>query len=90
MLKLVIALGIVATLAVVTDSANIFAVYTVVSKSHYVLALPLLKELTRSGHNITVLSIFKTKNLPKENFTEIYIDLPKRIWDSFDGKRYAF
>lgn len=70
---------------VISQSANIFAVYTIFSKSHYVLALPLLKELARSGHNLTVLSIYKTKNLP-ENFHEIYIKVPQRFWDSVNGK----
>lgn len=64
--------------------ANIFGVFTVYSKSHYEMIKPLLKELARSGHNLTVLTFFKTKNLP-DNFHEIIIELPKHVYDEIEG-----
>lgn len=73
--------------ATFAQSANIFGVFPVFSKSHYVLSLPLLKELARSGHNLTVITLYKTKNLPA-NFHEIVIELPKHSHDAIEGLKY--
>lgn len=62
------------------NGANILGVYTMDIKSHYIIAQPLLKELAQSGHNVTVITSFKTKNLPT-GYHEINIDVLK-----LDGK----
>lgn len=75
---------LIAIFATIVQSANIFGVFAIFSKSHYVLSLPLLKELAKSGHNLTVITLFKTKNLP-DNFHEIVIELPEHISNSIEG-----
>uniref|UniRef100_A0A336L5U5 UDP-glucuronosyltransferase n=1 Tax=Culicoides sonorensis TaxID=179676 RepID=A0A336L5U5_CULSO len=52
------------------DAANILAIFHTPSKSHLLLAQPLLFELAREGHEVTVVSPFPEKNPPKG-----YIDI---------------
>lgn len=60
--------------------ANILGLYTFDIKSHYILVQNVFKELAKSGHNVTVFTPFKTKNLP-ENYREVTVKL-----SSLDGK----
>lgn len=54
-----------------SSAANILAIFHTPSKSHLLLAQPLLFELARIGHEITVVSPFPEKDPP-----ERYIDVP--------------
>lgn len=47
------------------DGANILAVFHTPSKSHLLLAQPLLFELVQAGHTVTVISPFPEKKSPK-------------------------
>lgn len=76
--------GVAVYLAAICEAANILAVYTVLSPSHYVLISPLLKELALSGHNVTVLSLKQTKNLPP-NYNEIFVELPQDLLKQIEG-----
>lgn len=62
--------------------ANILGLYTMDVKSHYLIAQNLLRELAKSGHNVTVFTGFKSNDLP-ENYKEITLKL-----ESLDGKYY--
>lgn len=55
-------------------TANIVGFYTFDIKSHYLFAQSFLKELAKSGHNVTVFTGFKSQNLP-ENYREVPIKL---------------
>uniref|UniRef100_A0A336MP72 CSON004228 protein n=1 Tax=Culicoides sonorensis TaxID=179676 RepID=A0A336MP72_CULSO len=65
----------VSNLSMSVNSANIMGIYTTDMKSHYLIAQNLLKELAKSGHNVTVFTGFKTPNLPA-NYREVTLKLP--------------
>lgn len=71
---------IVTIAAPLNEAANIIGIYTVDMKSHYLIAQNVLKELAKSGHNVTVFTGFKSNNLPL-NYREVQLKLP-----SLDGK----
>lgn len=89
MIKVIVICLFVSSFITISQSANIFAAHVLYSKSHYVLTLPLHKELVRSGHNLTVLTFFRMNKHPIENFHEIVIDLPlylKQSMEDFMGE----
>lgn len=62
-------------------------------KSHYIFAQEMLKELAKSGHNVTVFTVFKTKDLP-QNYHEIVLELPslngnKNNYLTYSPKKYV-
>lgn len=60
------------TLMAIAFSAKILAYLPVPAKSHHIVFTPLLHELARRGHQVTVLSPFPAeKTVP--NITHIYI-----------------
>lgn len=77
-------LGTVAFILVIwspsMETANILGIYTMDIKSHYLFAQNFLKELAKSGHNVTVFTGFQSSNLPK-NYREVSLKL-----SSLDGK----
>lgn len=52
------------------DTAKILSIFHTPSKSHWILGQNLLKELARSGHEVTIISPFPLKNPPK-NYRDI-------------------
>lgn len=71
-LKLVAQWLILQALMGIVLSANILVVYPMPSRSHQLVYKPLLRELARRGHQLTVLTPFtEEKQLP--NITEIKI-----------------
>lgn len=62
------------------EPANIIGIYTADVKSHYLFAQNCLKELAKSGHNVTVFTGFQSDNLPS-NYREVHLEL-----GSLDGK----
>ena len=58
-----------------TDGANILGVFPIPVKSHMTVHSPLMKELARRGHQVTVFSPFPEK-YPIQNFTDIEFKLP--------------
>lgn len=67
-------------LGTLVEPANIVGIYTFDIKSHYIFAQNCLKELAKSGHNVTVFTGFQSDNLPA-NYREVHLKL-----DSLDGK----
>lgn len=71
-------LGLIVGLSIIynpiVDSANIVGLYTMDIKSHYLLVQNVLKELAKSGHNVTVFTGFKKSDLPK-NYREVTLNL---------------
>ncbi|XP_063703167.1 UDP-glycosyltransferase UGT5-like [Culicoides brevitarsis] len=55
------------------NCANILAVFPTQARSHYIVSQRLLFELAKSGHQVTVITLVQTKNLP-EGYNEIYLD----------------
>lgn len=55
------------------QSANILAIFPTQAKSHYIVSQRLLFELVKSGHEVTVITLIQTKNLPK-GYNEIFLD----------------
>lgn len=68
-----------------TQAANIFALMPTFSHSHYVLAIPLFKELSQSGHNLTVITL-KGAGIKSQTYHEIVPELPEMYDKIFDGK----
>lgn len=66
------------------EAGNIVGIYTLDMKSHYFIAQNVLKELAKSGHNVTVFTGFKSNNLPP-NYREVHVNLP-----NLDGKLYTY
>ncbi|XP_030764390.1 UDP-glucuronosyltransferase 2C1-like isoform X1 [Sitophilus oryzae] len=58
------------------ESARILGVFPISSGSHYILDYKLMKGLADAGHDVTMITPFKQKNLPKTkgNYTEIILD----------------
>ncbi|XP_059616144.1 UDP-glycosyltransferase UGT5-like [Phlebotomus argentipes] len=54
---------------------NILGVFHTTGKSHYILAVALMKGLAEAGHNVTMVSPFKL-DVPVKNMREIVLDLP--------------
>ncbi|CAF4941921.1 unnamed protein product [Pieris macdunnoughi] len=67
----------------VANTARILGVFPTPSVSHQVVFRPLMQELARRGHDVTVITtdpIFSENNSPK-NFTEISVhDVSYKIW----------
>nr|XP_021186280.2 UDP-glycosyltransferase UGT5 isoform X2 [Helicoverpa armigera]WRX06240.1 UGT46A4 [Helicoverpa armigera] len=52
------------------QSANILGIFPHVGKSHFIAFEPLLKDLARRGHQVTVVSFFPQKD-PQANYTDV-------------------
>jgi hypothetical protein len=61
--------------------AKILAVFPTASKSHWILGQPLMKELARAGHEVTVMSPFQAKNPPK-NYRHIEMRASEKLFES--------
>uniref|UniRef100_A0A336M1J6 UDP-glucuronosyltransferase n=1 Tax=Culicoides sonorensis TaxID=179676 RepID=A0A336M1J6_CULSO len=62
----------------ITESAKILAVFPTQAKSHYIVSQRLLFELAKSGHEVTVITLIETKNVPK-GYKEIYLDFGDKM-----------
>lgn len=82
-----------------SSSANILAIVPLPSKSHWIFSRPLLLELVKSGHNVTIISPYPVKNPPKnyhdigmpeldELFIKIVEGFLDKTEDSFARKMY--
>lgn len=82
-----------------TLSANILAVVPLPSKSHWIFSRPLLLELVKSGHNVTIISPYPVKDPPKnyhdvgmpeldDMFIKIVEGFLEKTEDSFAKKMY--
>jgi glucuronosyltransferase len=60
--------------------AKILAVFPTPSKSHWILGQPLMKELARAGHEVTVMSPFQAKNPPK-NYRHIEMKAAEKMYE---------
>lgn len=54
------------------NSANILGVFPVASYSHHILGRQLMLELAERGHNVTVIDVYKEKNVPN-NYKQIIL-----------------
>lgn len=73
-------------LVTATHGANILVVlFKTFSKSHYIFVLPLLKSLSESGHNVTVVT-FKGMGIKEPLYHEIIPELPVKYTEFFEGK----
>lgn len=55
------------------SSYKILGVFHIPAKSHYIVGHALMKGLAEQGHEVTVISAFKSPN-PIENYEEIYLE----------------
>ncbi|XP_049767863.1 UDP-glycosyltransferase UGT5-like [Schistocerca cancellata] len=55
------------------EAANILAVFPVPGKSHWIVFRELLLELSRRGHNLTVISHFPLDEPPPPNWEQIFV-----------------
>ncbi|XP_052895871.1 UDP-glycosyltransferase UGT5-like [Anopheles moucheti] len=62
------------------DAARILGIFPTTSKSHWILGTALAKELSKAGHEVTVISPFKLQN-PPVNYREIEIEYSGRAFD---------
>lgn len=66
----------------VLDSARILGIFPIRSKSHHSVSQPLVKGLAARGHEVTIISYFKSETL-QPNYTEIVLgDTPMSFIDS--------
>lgn len=83
----------------IISSANVLAIVPLPSKSHWIFSRPLLMELVKSGHNITIISPYPVKNPPKnyhdvgmpeldEMFIKMVEGFLNKTEDSFARKMY--
>ncbi len=56
-----------------SNSANILGVFCVNSRSHHSINQPLVRELAARGHNVTIISHFKSESR-SPNYTEVLFD----------------
>ncbi|CAG9767339.1 unnamed protein product [Ceutorhynchus assimilis] len=65
----------VATALACTESYKILGIFPMAGISHYILASKLMKGLSEAGHDITMVSPFALKDLPKKGtFTDVVLD----------------
>lgn len=69
-------------LAAFCGGAKILGLVPIPSKSHYIVIGRLLKELSKRGHEVTVVSAF-SKEKPIANYTHVRVD---DIIKSYEGK----
>lgn len=69
-MKLLYIICITVAVSSFVDSAKILSIFHTISKSHWILGQHLLKELAKSGHEVTVVSPFPLKN-PPTNYRDI-------------------
>lgn len=55
------------------SSYKILGVFHIPAKSHYIVGHALMKGLAEQGHEVTVISAFKSP-YPIENYDEIYLE----------------
>lgn len=67
------------------QGANIFTFFPTVMHSHYVFAKPLLQELSRNGHNLTILT-FKSIGYKSDTYREIIPTMPEGVLQNWEGK----
>lgn len=86
-MKLPVILIIIATICIgPIFASNILAVFNTPSFSHYLTSVNLLKELARSGHNLTVITMTPVgKGLP-DGYTEVTVPFDK---EHHDGKLHT-
>lgn len=71
-----------------TDGKKILGVYPLPWGSHYILGTKLLKGLAEAGHEVTMITPFPMKDVPKNwNWTEVVLD---GIDDQFKGNGLRF
>lgn len=63
------------------NCVDILAVFPTISKSHFVVFEPLLKELSKRGHNLTVISTF-SQSKSVDNYTNIDVRLFRKFIES--------
>ncbi|XP_065220401.1 UDP-glucosyltransferase 2-like [Planococcus citri] len=62
----------------VAESAKILGIFPTISRSHHSINQPIVKGLASRGHQVTVISAFKSNdNVP--NYTEIVISQPEEL-----------
>lgn len=57
----------------IANSYKILGVFHIPAKSHYIVGHALMKGLAEQGHEVTVISAFKSPK-PIENYEEIYLE----------------
>ncbi|KAJ6646774.1 UDP-glucosyltransferase 2, partial [Pseudolycoriella hygida] len=60
-----------------SQSAKILGFFSTVSRSHFIVEEPVMRELAKRGHNVTVVSAFKQSGEPLKNYR--YIEIPDFI-----------
>ncbi|CAG9767341.1 unnamed protein product [Ceutorhynchus assimilis] len=72
---LIKAIFLVATALSCTESYKILGIFPMPGISHYILASKLMKGLSEAGHDITMVSPYALKDLPKNGtFTDVVLD----------------
>uniref|UniRef100_A0A336K257 UDP-glucuronosyltransferase n=1 Tax=Culicoides sonorensis TaxID=179676 RepID=A0A336K257_CULSO len=66
----------------VLEADRILAVFPTQMKSHFLVGQHLLKELAKSGHEVTVISPFKIKDPPK-TYHEITTTIPNEAYEAY-------
>lgn len=72
-----------------TSAANILGLFPTFSHSHYLLTLPLFKELAKAGHNITVITLTRSTKTEVANYHEVVPTVEQTFFESFDGKYFC-
>lgn len=62
-----------------SHGAKILGFFATISRSHFIVEEPIMRELARRGHEVTVVSVFKQTGEPLENYR--YIEIPEIIDD---------
>ncbi|KAJ6646775.1 UDP-glucosyltransferase 2, partial [Pseudolycoriella hygida] len=60
-----------------TQSAKILGFFSTFSRSHFIVEEPVMRELAKRGHDVTVVSAFKQSGEPLKNYR--YIEIPDFI-----------
>ena len=74
-------IGLLVVSVPMAEGSNILAVFTSPMISHYLTSVNLLKELARSGHMVTVITLLSAGNDFPEGYVEKIIPFDKKNHD---------